>query len=100
MNSWPSRQAIADRHAVARFDDGPIAADGFGRQVGRLDDVRLVFEDRVDLFAAIDVVAERDGVDAGADQLAIDGRREAGAAGGVFGVGDDEVEVVLGDQGR
>ena len=98
MNSWPSKQAIADRHAVAGLHDGPIAADRFGRQVGRLDDVRLAFEHRVDFLAAIDVIAERDGVDAGADQLAIDGGREAGAAGGVLGVGDDEVELVLGDE--
>ena len=41
-------------------DDGPIAADRFGRQVGRLDDVRFVFEHRVNFFAAIDMVAERD----------------------------------------
>ena len=84
----------ADAFAVAGRDDRPIAADRFGRQVGRLDDVRLAFEDGVDLAAAIDVIAERDGVDPGADQLAVDRRREPRAAGGVLGVGDRPGRVV------
>ena len=65
MNKPAKQTGDRNRHAVAGLHDDPIAADRFGRQVRRLDDVRLVFENRVDLFAAIDVVAERDGVDAG-----------------------------------
>ena len=55
----------ADRFAVAGRDDRPIAADRLRRQIGRFDDVRLALEDRVNLAAAVDVVAERDAVDAG-----------------------------------
>ena len=50
--------------------------------------------------AAIDVVAERDRIDAGGEQFMIDGRRDARAAGGVLAVGDDQVERFAFDQAR
>jgi hypothetical protein len=42
------------------------------------------------------VIAERDEVNAGVAQLAVDRRRQAGAVDGVLGVGDDEVDAARG----
>ena len=100
MNSCPSKHDDADRRAVARRDHRPLAADRFVRQIRRPDDVRLALERRVDLLAAIDVVAERDRIDARGDQLAVDLRRQPRAAGGVLGVGDHQIELALGDKPR
>ena len=38
------------------------------------------------------MVAERDGIDTRGDQLAIDARRQARAVGGVFGIGNDQIQ--------
>ena len=77
---------------------GEVAARGGGRIVRRPDDPALGLQDREDLAPAIDVVAHRDAVDAGGDQFVVDFRRQARAAGGVLGVGHDQVEVLLGAQ--
>ena len=44
------------------------------------------------------MIAERDGVGAGLDQLVVDRLGDAEAAGGVLAVDHDEVELPFGDQ--
>jgi len=44
------------------------------------------------------VIAQGDAVDAGVHQFVVDFGRDAGTGGGVFGVGHDEIEVLLGAQ--
>ena len=56
--------------------------------------LRSALQDREDLAAAVDVIAQRDAVDAGGDQFVVDLRREARAAGGVLGVGHDQIELL------
>ena len=51
----------------------------------------MLVEVGVDLALAVGVVAERDHVDAGREQLVGDLRRDPEAAGGVLAVDDDEV---------
>ena len=45
-----------------------------------------------DLAPLVDVIAQGDAVDAGGQQVAVDGRRQPRAAGGVLGVGHDQVD--------
>lgn len=82
-------------HAVRRRYDGPIAADRFWWQVCRLHDVRFGFQHGIDFLATIDMVAERDGIDARTYELAVDRGCKPRTAGGVFGVGHDEVELLV-----
>ena len=42
------------------------------RKIGRTDDLPLALEDRKDLAPAVDVIAQRDAVDAGGDQFVVD----------------------------
>jgi len=83
----PQAHAVAlhDREAVARLRP---------QVVGRPQDPLLVVQVRVDLLAVIGVVAERDDVDAGREQLVGDLRRDPEAPGDVLGVDDDEGRVV------
>jgi hypothetical protein len=75
--------------------DDRVAAPRLRAQVVRgADDPRLVVEVRVDLLAVVRVVAERDRVDAGAEQLVGDLRRDPEPAGDVLAVDDDERGVV------
>ena len=97
MKTRPSRLNTAT-NAVAGGDDGPVAPGGLGGIVGRLDDVRFVSQHVENFAAAVDVIAQRDAIDAGGDQLVIDRRRDARAAGGVFGVGHDQVELLALDR--
>ena len=60
----------------------------------------VLVEVGVDLAVAVGVVAERDHVDAGREQLVGDLRRDPDAAGGVLAVDDDEVRRVALAQAR
>jgi len=74
--------------------DAPSAA-GLGAQVvGRAHDALLLVEVVVDLPPVVGVVAQRDRVDAGAEQLVGDLRGDAEAAGHVLAVDDDERRAV------
>ena len=80
-------------HAVA--GDDRVAVAGLGAQVvGGPQDPRLVVEVGVDLAMAVGVVAERDHIDAGREQLVGDLRRDPEPAGDVLAVDDDERRVV------
>ena len=85
----------AEAHAVALDDAAAVA--GLRREVVRRphDRGRLRVEVRVDLMAMVGVVAERDDVDAGGEQLVGDLRRDAQAAGGVLAVDHDEGRLVV-----
>ena len=90
-----------DARAVRGGDDGVILARGGRREVGRLDDgLGRVGEHVGDVELLVDVVAERDGIDAGGAELAVLPGRQPRAAGGVLGVGDDEVEPFRGAKQR
>ena len=89
----------AERDAVALDERG--APPRLGRQeVGRADDVAPLLEVRPDLAVAVGVVAERDHVGAGPEQLVGVLRGDADAAGGVLAVDDDEVRAELRRAGR
>ena len=77
-------------------EDGEAFAGGGGGVVDRADKLRG-FEDGEDFAFSEGVVAEGAAVDAGLEDFFEDGGREAGATGGVFGVGDDEVDGVVFD---
>ena len=72
------------------LDDHPAAPGLRAQIVGRANDALLSVEVRVDLLAMVGVVAQRDDVDAGAEQLVGDLRRDAQAARDVLGVDHDE----------
>jgi len=76
-------------HAVAL--DHATAVTGLGgEEVGRAQDALLLVEVAIDLAAAVGVVAQRDDVDALAQERVGDLGRDAHAAGGVLGVDDHE----------
>ena len=100
MNTPPSRLKTATSTPLAAAHDGPVAAGRRRGKVGRLDDVGSPSSSRIDLAAAIDVVAQRDAIDAGRDQFAVDRGREARAAGRVLGVGDHQVRAASAAQAR
>jgi hypothetical protein len=82
---------VHDAQADAVAVDHRVAAPGLRAQVvGRAHDARLLVEVGEDLLAVVGVVAERDGVDPGPEQLVGDLRRDAEPAGDVLGVDDDE----------
>jgi hypothetical protein len=72
-----------------------VAVAGLAAQVvGRPQDPRLLVEVGVDLAVAVGVVAERDHVDAGGEQVVGQLRRDPEAAGDVLAVDDDERRLV------
>lgn len=83
--------------AGAGGDDAPAFADGGGGKVAGADEAVGLFEEGEDVAFAVGVVAEGAGVNAGGEDFLEDGGRESGAAGGVFGVGDNEVDGAVGD---
>ena len=70
-------------------DDRHLRGRCFGRIVGRADDAAVVLEDGDDLASLINMVAQRDAVDARRDQLLKDLRRSTEPARDVLGVGHD-----------
>ena len=99
MNRLPREVHDAERDAVA-LDHAGAAARLRAHEVGRPEDVGLLVEVGLDLAVAVGVVAERDHVDAGGEQLVGVLRRDADAASGVLAVDDDEVEPELLAQAR
>ena len=95
-------QEREDGHAnlVPRGQDDHFRARGLGRIVGRTDDALLALQDGDDLAPLVDVIAQRDAVDAGGQQLAVDRRRQPGTARGVLGVGHDQIDRLLLPQSR
>ena len=76
--------------------DDPAAASGrAGRIIRRPDDPVGLVERAAELALVPDVVAGGDEVDAGREHLVGGLLREPEAAGGVFAVGDHEIDVVL-----
>lgn len=86
-----------DFEAGAGGDDGQAFADGGGGEVDGSDEFGAGFEEGDDLAFAEGVVAEGADVDAGAEDFFEDGGGETGATGGIFGIGDDEVDVAVFD---
>jgi len=85
--------------AVAGFDDDDAAAGEFVEVVGGAQETGLAGEIVVDFAFVPDVIAAREDVDAVAEELVGELRGDAEAAGGVFAVGDGQVDVFGRDDG-
>ena len=70
------------------------------RIIERADQARRALDEHQRLALIEGVIAERDGVGAGIDQLVIDRLGDAEAAGGILAVDHDEIELPVGDQAR
>ena len=66
--------------------------------IDRADQARRALDEHQRLALIPGMIAERDGVGAGVDQLVVDDLGDAEAAGGVLAVDDDEVELPVFDQ--
>ena len=98
MKSRPSAQQTSARSPLrpsATHHRRPVASSG---RLARHDDVLLRLEGREHLAAAVDVVAQRDRVDARLLQLGDDLRRQPRPRRGVLGIGDDQIEPLLNNQ--
>ena len=84
--------------AVLGVDQGGAAAGRAGGIIDRADQARRALDEDQRLALVPGVIAERDGVGAGLDQLVVDRLGDAEAAGGVLAVDDDQVELPVGDQ--
>ena len=63
--------------------------------IGRTDDARLVFEIRVNVAHSVGVIAKGDQIDSGIQQGVGVTRVQTADLGGVFSVGNDEVDPML-----
>ena len=72
----PQQAQNAHPDVVVRLEHGERKPRSVVGVVGRFDDPGLGLQNRVDFSAPVDVVAHRNAVDPGGDQLAVDGRRE------------------------
>jgi hypothetical protein len=73
---------------------------GAGRKVDRTNEPRRALDEHQRLALVPGVIAERDGVGAGVDEVVVDRLGDAKAAGGVLAVDHDEIEAPFGDQLR
>src|SRR6202011_4433109 len=89
-----------DAGAVLRRYHRGAAARGAGRVIGRADQPRRTLDEDERLALVPGVIAERDGVGAGVEQVLVDRLGDAEAAGGVLAVKDDEIELPVGDEPR
>jgi hypothetical protein len=81
-------------------DQGRATAGRAGGIVQRPDQARRALDEDQRLALIPGVVAERDGIGAGIEQLLIDRLGDAEAASGVLTVDHHQVELPLGDQSR
>ena len=84
--------------AVLGLDHGGAAPGRAGRIVERTDQPRRALDEHQRLALVPGMVAERDGVGAGVEEILIDRLGDAEAAGGILAVDDDEIELPVGDQ--
>ena len=98
MKIRPERIDHKDALAVARIDEGGAASRRSLRVVDRTDQPRRPLDEDERLALVPGMVAERDGVGAGADEVLIDRLGDAESAGGVLGVDDDEIELPVADR--
>ena len=68
--------------------------------IDRTDQPRRPLDEDQRLLLVPGMIAERDGIGAGAGEILVDGLGDAEAAGGVFAVHDDEIELPVADQSR
>ena len=86
--------------AVLGVDQGGAAPGRAFRIIDRADQPRRALDEHQRLALVPGVIAERDGVGAGVDQLVVDRLGDAESAGGVLAIDDDEVELPVGYQAR
>ena len=75
------------------LDDRRAPPRRAGWVIGRADEARLALNEHQNFALIEGVVSERHGVDPGGEELLEDQLRETEAAGGVFPIGDDEIEI-------
>jgi hypothetical protein len=78
--------------AVLGVDQGGAAAGRMTREVQRADQARRALDEDQRLLLIPGVVAERDRVGTGIQQLLVDRLGDAETAGGILTIDDDEVE--------
>ena len=86
--------------AVLGLDHGGAAPRRTGGIIERPDQPRRALDENQRLFLIPGMIAQRDRVDAGLDQLAIDRLGDAEAAGRILAIGDDQIELPVADQLR
>ena len=79
---------------------GAALAGRAGRVVQRAHETRLIGEQRDDFLLVPEMVAAGDDVHAAGEEVRRSFRRDAGAAGGVLAIGDDDIERVTTPQDR
>ena len=85
------------RRAVARCAAVHAAAGAALGKICGAQQARLVRDEIDDFLAVPDVIAAGENGDAGAEQLLGEARRDAEAGGGVLAIGDDQVQLLVGD---
>ena len=100
MKMRPMALITSTRAPFLRLDQGRAAARRAGRIVDRTDEPRRPLDEHQRLLLVPGVIAERDRVGAGIDELLIDRLGDAEAAGGVLAVDDDEIEPPVAHQPR
>ena len=84
--------------AVLGLDHGRAAARRAGRIIDRPDQLRRALDENQRLLLVPGMIAERDGIGAGLDQLAIDRFGNAETAGRVLAIDHDQIELPFLDQ--
>lgn len=96
----PQQTEDGDADAAVGRDDGKGAARRVGGQVRGSDDALAAFQRGDDIELFVDMVAERDDIDAVGAQLVKEVLRDAASPGDVLGVGDHQIDRMLADDRR
>ena len=104
VNRRHERASLQIQDGVARAvlraaDEKPAARRAIGKISGA-QQARLVREEVEDFLAVPDVVAAGEDFNAGAEKLLGEARRDAEAGGGIFAVGDAQIDFALGEDVR
>jgi hypothetical protein len=86
--------------AIFRAADIEATARRTLGEIRRTQQARFVREILQNLLAVPDVVAAREDFDAAGEQFVGDARRDAEAGGGIFAIGDAEINFALGEDVR
>ena len=100
MKTRPMALIDQNTRAAFRLAQGRAAARRAGRIIDRPDQARRALDENQRLLLVPGMIAERDGVGAGFEQFVIDRFGDAEAAGGVFAIDHDEIELPVANEAR
>jgi hypothetical protein len=100
LHCFPTLTVCREQRRPAARNQRRTPARRTGGEIQRANETRRAFDEHQRLALVPGVVAERDRVGAGVDQVVVDRLGDAEAAGGVLAVGDDEVELPVAHQTR